>query len=235
MTGCPHSPSPFSFPPAYASLLGEKSQNWNWNFIARHFVFVASLPLPFRGGHRNMKSMPKIEIQKTENRNQKNRKKNSKGGLLNQNRVHTHTHKFLSAIFGCFLSVLCPKAKMESRPEIELKHGTEIPWLTRHNYIFMDKFLCLCNTLTMLTTTMMMLLLLITTTSMMAWFAASKTSIKRLRTRNTNGSCKTSGHTRKMLENFNKVSLRYERIEVEGLGEIKLWKETYYNLNWIGT
>lgn len=194
MTGCPHSPSPSSPSPCYASLLGEKSQNWNWNFIARHFVFVASLPLPFRGGHRNMKSMPKIEIQKTENRNQKNRKKQQRRPAKSKSCAHTHTH-FCLPFSVAFLSVLCPKAKMESRPEIELKHGTEIPWLTRHNYIFMDKFLCLCNTLTMLTTTMMMLLLLITTTSMMAWFAASKTSIKRLRTRNTNGSCKTSGHT----------------------------------------
>lgn len=75
-----------------------------------------------------MKSMPKIEIQKTENRNQKNRKKNSKGGLLNQNRVHTHTHTHFCLPFSvAFLSILCPKAKMESRPEIELKHGTEIP------------------------------------------------------------------------------------------------------------
>lgn len=173
MTGCP---PPF---PLLCFSPGRNIPNWNWNFIARQeftaILFLLSLCRYLSGGghHRNMKSMPKIEIQKTENRKQ--RKTQRKRPAKSKSCAHTH---FCLPFSVAFLSVLCPKAKMEWKPEIELKHGTEIPWLTRHNYIFMDKFLCLCNTLTMLTM-MMMLLLLITTTSMMAWFAASKASINR--------------------------------------------------------
>lgn len=168
MTGCP----PF---PLLCFSPGRKIPNWNWNFIARQeftaILFLLPLCRYLSGGAIAIWSpcqKSKYRKLKTENR-EKNRPAKSKSC------AHTH---FCLPFSVAFLSVLCPKAKMEWKPEIELKHGTEIPWLTRHNYIFMDKFLCLCNTLTMLTM-MMMLLLLITTTSMMAWFAASKASINR--------------------------------------------------------
>lgn len=60
-------------------------------------------------------------------------------------------HTFLSAIFGCFSVGFVPQSQdgMEAQLDTNLetwKHGTqpnrtEIPRLTRHNYIFMDKFL----------------------------------------------------------------------------------------------
>lgn len=86
MTGCPPLP--------LAMLLSwEKNPKLKLKLhcsprVYSHFVFVASLPLPFRGATIAIWS----PCQKSKYRKLKteNREKHSERGLLNQNRVHTH-------------------------------------------------------------------------------------------------------------------------------------------------